>query len=135
MIFVDTNFFLRFLREDIVAQAKEAGELFEAASHGKVRLLTSTIVFFEVYWVLTSFYRTSKGDVTRVLRGILAMSFIFLDERQTLVRAVDIFATTNIGLEDAYNLAYAHGQQAEEFKTFDKKLGKIFKADVAHHTA
>ena len=44
MIFADTNFFLCFLREDIVAQAKEASELFETASHGKVRLLTSTVV-------------------------------------------------------------------------------------------
>lgn len=133
MTFVDTNYFLRFLRDDIAVQAKEARELFDAASRGKVRLLTSTIVFFEVYWVLTSFYRTQKRDVARVLQGIFAMSFIVLHERDTLSRAVEIFAATNVGLEDAYNLAYAQTHEAEDFKTFDKKLGKMFNVGIVRN--
>jgi predicted nucleic acid-binding protein len=126
MIFVDTNYFLRFLRDDVREQTDIVRELFNNASRGNVQLCTSTIVFFEIYWVLTSFYQTRKREVVKVLQGILAMSFIVIREREILTESVDVFAATNIGLEDAYNLAYAQAHQLREFRTFDKKLAKIF---------
>ena len=128
MIFVDTNYFLRFLRDDVREQNEIVRELFDNASRGDAQLCTSTIVFFEIFWVLTSFYQTHKREVVKVLRGILAMSFIVIRERDILTEAVGIFAATNIGLEDAYNLAYAQAHQLREFRTFDKKLAKMFEA-------
>lgn len=56
MMFVDTNYFLRFLLEDNKAQAQKVKQLFETASRGEgEELTTSLVVFFEIYWVLTSF--------------------------------------------------------------------------------
>ena len=51
-MFVDTNYFLRYLLKDIPEQHEEAKRLFVAAADGKVELMTTSLVFFEVYWVL-----------------------------------------------------------------------------------
>lgn len=126
MIFVDTNYFLRFLLKDIDAQHKKAKSLFSRAALGKVKAFSSVLVFFEIYWVLASFYEKEKDELVEILNKILAMEFIKLGERPLLEEAVQTFANTTLELEDAYNLAYAKANQAANFKTFDQKLAKYF---------
>lgn len=60
MIFVDTNYFLRFLLADQEEQHQTAKALFKKAAIGEVDLFTSLIVFFEVYWVLGEFLQERK---------------------------------------------------------------------------
>ena len=57
MIFIDTNYFLRFLLKDNEKQFIEVKKLFEKAILGEIDLYTSLIVIFEIYWVLSSFYK------------------------------------------------------------------------------
>ena len=96
MIFVDTNYFLRFLLKDNKPQHLEAKQLMLGGATGKLKLFTSTIVFFEIYWVLTSYYGKNKTELVDTLK-------------------------------DCYNLIYAKSHNAKAFKTFDLKLGRIFK--------
>ena len=55
MVFVDTNYFLRFLLNDVSDQHASARQLFEDGARGVRQLCTSLVVMFEVYWVLSSF--------------------------------------------------------------------------------
>jgi len=122
MIFVDTNYFLRFLVKEDILQHRKAVKLFESAAKGNIKLFTSIVVFFEIYWVLTSFYKKEKAHVAELLREILRMNFIKYESGELLVQAVAIFQKTNLDLEDAYNLLYAKKLKAKKFLTFDKKL-------------
>lgn len=126
MIFVDTNYFLRFLLADIENQHQEVKKLFQDGVSGKIKLFTSIIVFFEIYWVMSSFYKKRKIKITQILLDILKMNFIRLGERESLQKAVELFAKSNFDLEDAYNLIYAKENKATAFGTFDKKLIKAF---------
>lgn len=126
MIFVDTNFFLRFLLKDQNAQHQQAKSLFHDAARGKIRLFTSLIVFFEIYWVLSSFYEKQKKELIEKLESVLAMSFVQFQERSFLEAAVTVFKETPLDLEDAFNLVYASSLRASRFETFDRKLQKIF---------
>lgn len=126
MTFVDTNYFLRFLIKDINDQHLEAKNLFLAASEGKAKLITSTIVFFEIYWVLSSYYDRSKAEITDVLEKVLGLSFIELEEREVLFKSLSLFKKNNLDLEDCYNISYAKFNGIRSFKTFDKKLDKEF---------
>ncbi len=126
MIFVDTNFFLRFLLADIKDQHSEAKSLFMDAAHGKKKLLTSTVVIFELYWVLASFYKKNKGELSRVLKQILSMYFVDIEERDILQKSVDMFQDSTLDLEDSYNISYAKSHNVKDFKTFDRKLLKTF---------
>ena len=127
MMFVDTNYFLRFLLKDINDQYLEVKKLFLSASEGKATLMASTIVFFEIYWVLNSYYEKSKNDIIDVLKKILSLNFIELTERQILLDSLSLFEKTKLDLEDCYNIYFAKHNGIKSFKTFDKKLEKEFK--------
>lgn len=126
MIFIDTNFFLRFLLADNKEQFEEVKSLFSQAAEGRVKLFTSIIVYFEIYWVLSSFYKQNKSDTASTLEKILEMEFIFLEEHEILINALKIFIVSNLSLEDCYNLPFSKSKGAKSFKTFDRKLAKYF---------
>ena len=126
MIFVDTNFFLRFLLEEKNEQQEQAIELFKKASSGQIKLFTSTIVIFEICWVLSAFYQKNKKEVKEILIDILKMDFVQIKERDILQKAVLQIDEFNYDLEDSYNFFYALKNEAKEFMTFDVDLKKKF---------
>lgn len=128
MTFIDTNYFLRYLLNDVPKHYLEAKKLFIAGSEGKISLITSSIVFFEAFWVLKSFYNLNKEDCILALQNIVKLSFIQLRERDVLKDALMLFKKTNLDLEDCYNIFYARSQGIKTgfFKTFDRRLEKEF---------
>ena len=124
MIFVDTNYFLAWLLEERDEQHRQAKDLFKAAAAGKKKLVSSVIVFFEVYWVLKSFYSKNKQEVMPVLNNLLKLSFIKWESRDLLVEAMVTFDKTSLDLEDSYNLAFIRKKKIKAVKTFDKQLLK-----------
>lgn len=126
MIFVDTNFFLRFLLADVRSQYLEAQKLLFQASRGEKRLISSTLVFFEIYWVSKSYYQKSKTELIDLLQKILDLSYVILEERSILQKSLNSFKQTSLSLEDCYNLQFAKEKNVEEFKTFDIQLTKKF---------
>lgn len=126
MTFVDANYFLRFLLKDHPKQHQIAKKFFMDAAQGHVEAFTSSIVLFEVYWVLSSFYEKKKVDLVPVLNKILDMDFIGLTEREVFKEAIRVYLNSGLDLEDAYHLAYSKKYLAKDFKTFDKKLYKLF---------
>lgn len=126
MIFVDTNYFLRFLICDIEEQYQEVRKLFEKGISQKTKLFTSSVVLFEIYWVLSSFYQNKKKGLVTKLTEILGLKFIKIKEREFLEKAIKLFSQSSLSLEDAYNLVYSQKNKALEFATFDKKLSKMF---------
>lgn len=125
MIFVDTNYFLRYLLRDHESQYQEAKQLLLDGASGKVKLTSSTIVFFEVVWVLRSVYQKDKSAHTQVLRKILNLNIEFNDYG-VLLDSVNLYAKNNFSLEDCYNITYAIENKVVDFKTFDKKLSRYF---------
>lgn len=122
MIFVDTNYFLRFLLKDEKKHSSVAFNLLKKASFGEVSLFISLIVFFEIYWVLSSLYKVDKNNIQKVLSDILKMDFIEIENRDVLIDSVNNFDKFNYDLEDTFNLFFACKNKAKDFKTFDKKL-------------
>ena len=129
MEFVDTNYFLRYLLRDNENQYQIARNLFEDAILGKTPLFTSTVVFFEIYWVLSTFYKKNKEEFLSILSDVLKMNYIKMDERELLLEVLEINKNQNLSLEDCYNLVYSRENQASSFVTFDKKLLKFFGAE------
>lgn len=125
MIFVDTNYFLRFLLAEVNEQQKKAKILFQEAAMGRKKLFSSAIVFFEIYWVLTSFYGKNKNEIAKILANLCKMNFIKWENEEILEKTVKLFTKTNLDLEDSYNLAFARFKKATDFKTFDNKLKKF----------
>lgn len=124
MIFVDTNYFVRYLLADIPAQYKEAKRLFEKASLGEERLFSNTVVFFELFWVFTKFYGKTKSEIVKILSAVLEMDFVDWAQWRILSDALEMFKESKIELEDCYHLVYAGEMEMEGLATFEKKLLK-----------
>ncbi len=133
-VFIDTNFFLRFFLKDIKKQYLEAKGTFSVGARYESDLRTSLIVVFEVFWVLSSFYKFNREGIEGVIRGILGMTFIKLEERDILYDALLLYSKTSLSLGDCYNLAYSRKIGVKEFKTFDVKLDKLAKALLEKET-
>ncbi|MFZ3068776.1 MAG: PIN domain-containing protein [Microgenomates group bacterium] len=127
MKFVDTNYFVRIIENDNEAQVEEIKKLFLRGAEGLEDLISSTVVLFEIYWLMKSFYGKEKEGLTRVLRDVLAMSFIKWESQKILMDAVFLMKKTNYDLEDAYNLVYAKNSGSEKLASFDMKLQRIWK--------
>ena len=126
MIFVDTNYFLSFLLNRITTQTKIVNGLFIKAATGKTTLFTSLIVIFEVYWVLARFYSKKPQETIKLISQILNLSFIKIQEKELLVKALEVAENSQLGFYDSFNLLYAIRSKAQDFKTFDIKLQKAF---------
>lgn len=127
MIFIDTNYFLRYLRSDIPEQARTAKKLFSSAAEGRKKIFTSLVVFFEIFWVAIRFYKYDKDKVIKFLSRILAMDFLVLPEKEILSETLVIYEKTSLEFEDCYNVVFAKKNKAEEFRTFDRKLENFYK--------
>ena len=128
MIFIDTNFFLRFFLKDINDQYLEAKEVFARGAKGEDVLITSLVVVFEVFWVLNSYYHYSRDQVSKTIKNMLSMTFIQITERQLLVKALNLYDKTGLSLGDCYNLTFAKLEKVNNFSTFDSELLKKFES-------
>ena len=126
MIFVDTNYWLRFLIGDNTKQQAEAKQLFRQGAEGKVKLFSSLVVFLEIYWVMSSFYGKNKPEIIKILEDVLRLDFVKWENEKLLRMTLAMFIHTGLDLEDSYNLIYAGRMKAKKFKTFDLKLIREF---------
>lgn len=123
--FIDTNYFLRLLLRDNEPQFQKVYELFDQAINERVALYTSIVVFFELNWVLSSFYKKNKSMCAQHLQDILRMNFLEIENRDILRDAFDIFENSTLDLEDSYNVSCFRHKKLNHFATFDKKILKI----------
>ncbi len=115
---------MRFLLKDGPIQHLQAKKTFLSGLEGRIQLVTSLIVFFEIYWVLSSYYKKDRDSVGEMLIKILNLNFIELKERPLLFESILLFKKTTLDLEDCYNYSYAKSLHIKpnNFKTFDKQL-------------
>lgn len=98
------------------------------SARGDINLTTSTVVFFEVVWVLRKSFSKDKQALIDALVRVLNLR-VKLPEHQLLTKSLDLFKKSNLSLEDCYNIAFAKEQGIKSFKTFDLKLAKAFKTN------
>ncbi len=120
-IFVDTNLFLRYLTNDVPAQADAVEMLLHRAAAGELQLVTSSLVVAEIVWTLESFYRLPRGQVRDHVLAILNTPGLAVDEADILVQAALWFEEKNIDFIDAYNAAWMLAHDLHHVATFDRK--------------
>lgn len=125
MIFIDTNFFVRFLIKDHPDRFRIAKQLFQQAGKESLELISSVVVFFEIHWVLKSYYQKDKAALVENMLKLLKLPILF-DDRHLLFESVRLYQSSSLTLEDCYNLNFAKEQNVKIFKTFDQKLAKLY---------
>lgn len=124
-VFVDTNIFLRFLLADHPKQSPACKKLFEKASKGKITLVTLPIVIAEICWVLHTYYKESRREVSEKLKVILLFKGLDLPHQNILIMACEIFESKNMDFLDAYIAAWLKSKDINSIYSYDKDYNKI----------
>lgn len=119
--YVDTNVFLRLLLKDNINLYKQAEALLFKAKGSQIKLLVPAIVIFEIAFVLNSVYKLTKEEIIQNIESLLAVRYLFIDEKAVFHQAVILYKNSSNSFVDCFLIAKA-GAEGYELFTFDKKI-------------
>jgi len=119
--FVDTNLFLRYLTNDVPAQAGAVESLLQRAAKGKVKLVTTSMVIAEIVWTLESFYELDKKEIQEMVLGILNTDGLEVADSDLILQAIVHYSDKNVDYIDAFNAAWMIKNDVDRIYTFDQK--------------
>ena len=125
-VFVDTNLFLRYLTNDVPAQADAVERLFLRAAQKQIALVTTGLVIAEMIWTLESFYHLSREDIQGKILAILHTPGLQVTDSDLISRAVVWYAGKNVDFIDAYHAAWMLREGVARAYTFDQKHFRRF---------
>jgi predicted nucleic-acid-binding protein len=120
-VFADTNLFLRYLTNDVPAQADAVEELLHRASDGEIVLVINSLVIAEIVWTLESYYDLARDSIKDKVLAILNTPGLEAAEGDLLLEAIFWYADKNIDFVDAFNAAWMLAQGLTTTFTFDRK--------------
>ena len=124
-LFLDTNVFLRFLTADQEQMAEDCRRLFERAEDGEFQLHTSHLALAEIVWTLQSYYRVPRGEVAAMLRDLLALRSLRVDQKEMLREVVDLYASTNVDFIDAYHALDVRRRGIDRICSYDRDFDSL----------
>ena len=118
MTAVDTNVLVRIVVNDDPIQSVRAAE-FVGRQHG---VFVPKTVLLELEWVLRSGYRLKPSETLAVLRRILAMGNVELEDEKAVMEAMRYCEN---GMDFADSLHVASAGPRRSFATFDVALQRV----------
>lgn len=115
---LDTNVLARFFIDDPDdRQAARQRPAAIAALSG--RAFVSVTVLLEFERVMRGFYGMARKDIARVLRALVGIEHVTIEDQSTVLTALDAF---DAGLDFADALHVCRSGRATGFATFDRRL-------------
>jgi len=133
-VFADTNLFLRYLTNDVPAQADLVESLLHRAAKGKVNLVTTSMVIAEIVWTLESYYELDKKEIQTTILGILNTDGLEVMDSDLILQAIVHYTDKNVDFIDAFNVAWMVRNNVDKAYTFDQKHFSRFEGIVAKLT-
>lgn len=121
---LDANGLLRYLRNDIPAQADAVEALFRSTREGTSRITLYPMVLLEVQFVLWKLYKHNKNDIAKQLLQIIDNPTVDVRERSAVRSSLVVWSESAISFVDAY-LLFQSKQEKKVLFTFDKKLKRL----------
>jgi predicted nucleic-acid-binding protein len=125
MIGIDTNVLLRYIAQDDVAQSRRAATLIEKECSADKPGYVGLVVLVEVVWVSESIYRATKLEVTEIVRRVLSIKQLVVQDAETAWKALRLFEANNVDFSDCLVACSAVAAGCGSIMTFDKQAAKI----------
>ena len=118
---VDTNVLIRFLVGDEQEMMQKVCDLFEQAQERRERLLITTPVLLEVFWVLQTSYDFGRADILDAVETLAALPALEFERNFLPENLVECGRGTNLDLADILIGLSARAQGCETTLSFDKR--------------
>ena len=119
--FADTDLFLRYLTNDVPAQADRVEKLLRRAASGELVLVTSAMVIAEIVWTMESFYELPREGIQASLFAILNTSGLEVESKDLILQAIVWYTENKVDFIDGYNAAWLLAEEMRIVYTFDRK--------------
>ena len=122
---LDTNVFLRHLRQDHPTLSPKATAILSRIEEGELQARTSDTVLFETVFTLQRTYREPRSAIADALLPLIEMAGIILPGKRLYRRAFDLYRSTSIGFADCYHVALMERLGISEILSFDTDFDRI----------
>jgi len=128
MIGLDTNVLARYYVDDAAdAEARRQRQAARRLIESGRPLMVSKSVILELEWILRGYYRFSQPEVASVLRHLLALAHVTVEDREVVDQAL---SNCDAGIDFADALHHASYRRCEGVATFDdrkfaRRAGKL----------
>jgi predicted nucleic-acid-binding protein len=130
-VVADTNLLVRYLTADDPIKASAVDALLKKAGQGKIKILLPSVVAAELVWVLESFYKMSREQISELVYAILNTPGIDVQDEAIISAATKLYGLTRIDFVDAWIIEFAKAKGVTKIHTFDTKHFKNTGIDVS----
>src|SRR3989344_4878935 len=102
--YLDTDIIIRLLTSDDVKKQQAAAKLFEQVEKGELLILAPDTVIADTVYVLSSprLYHFPRVNIHDTLSVLLKLPNFKVDNKQAIIKALDLYVTHNIDFSDAF---------------------------------
>jgi len=125
--FVDTDVLIRLLTGDVPQKQAAARSLFKRVEEGEITLLAPDTVIADAVFVLASprLYHIPREEVRNLLASLIGLPHFRVQNKQDLLRALEIYASTNLDFGDTMIIASMEEQDAQILYSYDTGFDRI----------
>ena len=123
MIGLDTNVLVRYLAQDDRAQAAAATTLIERQCTAETPGFVGLVVLAEVVWVSESRYGASRAEVTEIVRRLLSIRQLVVQDREVVWQSLRQFESGKADFADCLIHRSADAAGCDKTVSFDKRAG------------
>ena len=122
---LDTNVIIRFLTADKNPKYKNLYSFFKSLENGEMHVELKLIVFFQVVFVLKSYYKVPKEHIAEGLLALLEYRGITIKEKKIVCRTLELWRDRNVEIVDCYLIACLGGDSQNLLYSYDRDFDKF----------
>jgi predicted nucleic acid-binding protein len=125
--FIDTDVIIRFLTGDDLKKQAAATALFEQIEQGFLTVKAPDTVIADAVFVLSSprLYNIARNEVRELLAPLVHLSHFQVQNRYNVLRALDLFASTNLDFGDTLIIATMEQQNSHILYSYDNDFDRV----------
>ena len=125
--FVDTDVIIRLLTGDDPQKQAAAKALFEQVEQGTLTVSAPDTVIADAVFVLSSprLYHLPRTQVAALLTTLVRLPHFHVQQRKTVLRALELYAATNLDFGDVMILAAMEQGQSQVLYSYDKEFDRM----------
>jgi len=125
--FIDTDVIIRFLTGDDSEKQAAATALFEQVEQGLLTIQAPDTVIADAVYVLSShrLYHLARSDVQQMLAALVRLPQFHVQNRLSVLQALDLYASTRLDFGDALIIASMQQQGSQVLYSYDTDFDRI----------
>ena len=123
--FLETNIFLRHLRQDHADFSPRATALLHRIEQGSLKVRTADTVIFETVFTLERVYKQSKEAIRDAFLPLIELPGIVLPGKRRFRQVFAYYIDKNISFADAYHTVLMESLRLRQIVSFDRDFDRI----------